>query len=226
MSTLLLRLEGPLQAWGYTPRLDYRSTAPYPTKSGVVGLLASALGRGREESVEDLVALRMGVRVDAPGTLVADAQYAGGVPSGKGTGLRNRFGVRYYLADAAFLVGLEGEESLLLSLHRALANPFYPLYLGRRGCLPSPPVYLPDGLIPLSLEEALAAYPPLRGKARGKVRVLLDAPPGGGFSLPDLPLGKLWERRFALRWVREEWWEWSSGNGKDPLPVPIEPQSS
>lgn len=223
--TLLLRLEGPLQAWGYAPALDHRPTAPYPTKSGVVGLLAAALGRSREEGVEDLVGLRMGVRLDAPGTLVADAQYAGGVPSGKGSGLRNRFGVRHYLADAAFLVGLEGEKDLLLSLHGALADPFYPLYLGRRGCLPSPPVYLPDGLLPLPLEEALAAYPPLRGRGKERVRVVLEASPGEGFYLPDLPLGKLWERRFALRPVREEWWAWrgedGDAHGEDRLPFPV-----
>lgn len=67
MPTLLIRLQGPLQSWGTRSRFDHRDTWPYPTKSGVVGLLAAALGRDRREDVSDLAALRMGVRVDRKG---------------------------------------------------------------------------------------------------------------------------------------------------------------
>lgn len=74
MSVLLLRLAGPMQAWGDSARFVRRTTRHEPTKSGVVGLLASALGRGREESVEDLAQLEMGVRADQPGTLLRDFQ--------------------------------------------------------------------------------------------------------------------------------------------------------
>ncbi|MDW8358926.1 CRISPR-associated protein Cas5, partial [Thermus sp.] len=41
MPTLLLRLQGPMQAWGTRSRFDQRDTWPYPTKSGVLGLLAA-----------------------------------------------------------------------------------------------------------------------------------------------------------------------------------------
>ena len=54
MGTLLLRLAAPLQAWGIDSKFNIRQTGNVPSKSGVVGLLAAALGRTRDESVEDL----------------------------------------------------------------------------------------------------------------------------------------------------------------------------
>ena len=43
---LLLWLEGPLQAWGHDSRFGRRDSLPFPTKSGVLGLLCCALGAG------------------------------------------------------------------------------------------------------------------------------------------------------------------------------------
>ena len=74
--TLPLVLAGPLQAWGSSSRFARRGTENAPTKSGVVGLLAAALGRERTADVSDLAALRFGVRVDQPGTRVRDYQTA------------------------------------------------------------------------------------------------------------------------------------------------------
>src|SRR3990172_4719032 len=47
MPTLLLRLVGPMQSWGTTSRFDQRDTGKEPSKSGVIGLLAAALGIDR-----------------------------------------------------------------------------------------------------------------------------------------------------------------------------------
>lgn len=79
MPTLLMRLHGPLQSWGTTSRFDERDTQLEPSKSGVVGLLCAALGRDRAEPVDDLAALRMGVRVDREGVPMRDYQTATGV---------------------------------------------------------------------------------------------------------------------------------------------------
>lgn len=46
MATLLLRLAAPLQAWGADSKFETRKTGREPTKSGVIGLLAAALGCG------------------------------------------------------------------------------------------------------------------------------------------------------------------------------------
>src|SRR5437016_606458 len=84
MATLLLRLAGPMQSWGTRSRFDDRDTERFPSKSGVIGLLCAALGRPRAASVDDLAALRMGVRADRPGVLSTDFHTAGGGPGAMG----------------------------------------------------------------------------------------------------------------------------------------------
>ena len=54
MTVLLLRLAGPMQAWGVKSRFTVRSTELAPTKSGVIGMLAAATGRRRTDPIEDL----------------------------------------------------------------------------------------------------------------------------------------------------------------------------
>lgn len=46
---LLLWLEGPLQSWGADSRFGRRDTLPFPTKSGVAGMLLCALGASGEQ---------------------------------------------------------------------------------------------------------------------------------------------------------------------------------
>src|SRR5687768_1134758 len=78
MSTLLLRLAGPLQSWGYRSRFSDRDTGLEPTKSGVIGLLCCALGQRRSADPEALAALKMHIRADREGTLLKDFHTAGG----------------------------------------------------------------------------------------------------------------------------------------------------
>ena len=69
MATMLLRLAAPLQAWGADSKFETRKTAREPTKSGVIGLLAAALGLRRDETepLTRLAGLRFGVRVEREG---------------------------------------------------------------------------------------------------------------------------------------------------------------
>ncbi len=46
---LLLWLEGPLQSWGHDSKFGRRDTLGFPTKSGILGLVCSALGAGGEQ---------------------------------------------------------------------------------------------------------------------------------------------------------------------------------
>lgn len=165
MPTLLLRLCGPMQSWGTRSRFSERDTELEPSKSGVIGLLCAALGRSREDPVDDLGALRFGVRVDNEGRVASDYQTAGG---GKGGGIRRASGAlssdavlsnRYYLQDADFLVGFEGDDlPLLQSLEEGVEAPRWQLFLGRKGFVPALPVYLPGGGIrDLDLLQALKA---------------------------------------------------------------------
>src|SRR3990170_5918100 len=118
MPTLLLRLVGPMQSWGTTSRFDQRDTGKEPSKSGVVGLLAAALGidRANWTDLEPLTRLSMGTRHDRPGVPTRDYQTAGCAATDtiiKADGTQAKEGVvsdRFYLADAAFLVGIEGDD--------------------------------------------------------------------------------------------------------------------
>lgn len=137
MSTLLLRLAGPLQSWGAESRFNYRLTRSEPTKSGVLGLLAAAQGRRRSDAIEDLLALRFGVRTENPGTQLRDFQTEIDWRTAKGMPITNR----YYLADAIFLAAIDGPDELISGLREALLKPTFPLYLGRRSCPPAGPLF-------------------------------------------------------------------------------------
>jgi CRISPR system Cascade subunit CasD len=213
-SVLLLRLSAPLQAWGVQSRFTVRDTGREPSKSGVVGLLCAALGRGRDQPIDDLAALRMAARVDQEGRILRDYHVAGvgGYLRASGDVERKNVipGNRYYLMDARFLVGLEGEDAdLLAQLHVALRDPVWPLYLGRKACVPGEPVWLPDGLPHgMGLEAALRGYPWLGSRPRQRperVRVVLEDPQGAQVY-PDQPLSFA-ERRFGPRRVRTVLWQ-------------------
>ena len=77
-SAVGIRLEAPMQAWPLRQRGQRRDTHTRPTKSGVVGLVANALGRDFADSVADLATLRFGVRVDRAGSLQYDYHTTGG----------------------------------------------------------------------------------------------------------------------------------------------------
>lgn len=208
MATLLLRLQGPLQSWGTTSRFDERDSQLEPSKSGVVGLLCAALGRDRHESLADLAGLRMGVRVDQEGVLMRDYQTATGVliATGKSDLRRTVVSPRHYLADAAFLVGLESMDAALLKcMHAALRAPHWPLSLGRKSFAPGMPVWLPDGLSDMALVDALTDYPRLgNGRAReasSGLRCLLEDDQEGAVRL-DQPVAPFAERRFGPRFVK------------------------
>lgn len=138
MTVLLLRLSGPLQSWGDSSRFVRRGTRTEPTKSGVIGLLGSALGRSREDSLDDLRGLEFGVRADQPGHVTCDFQTERPLDGGKAMPLS----YRYYLADAKFLVALSGDDELLQQLQKAVCAPRWPLFLGRRSCPPDKPICL------------------------------------------------------------------------------------
>jgi CRISPR system Cascade subunit CasD len=133
MNVLLMQLAAPVQSWGASARFARRTTEPAPTKSGVIGLLAAALGRERTADLTDLAALRFGVRVDQPGIPLRDYQTARHFQTGKPMPVSERF----YLADAVFVAAVEGDQELLDTLHHALRRPIYLPYLGRRSCLPA-----------------------------------------------------------------------------------------
>ena len=163
MATLLLRFAAPLQSWGMDSKFETRKTNREPTKSGVVGLLAAALGIGREEpeKLGPLNQLRFGVRVDQEGEFLVDYHAARKEEKNRKGEIQKvtpYITYRHYLSDAIFLVGLESQEEVFLqNLVQALHQPVFPLFLGRRSCPPTMPLCL--GIRQKDLKTALVEEP-------------------------------------------------------------------
>lgn len=219
MPTLLLRLVGPMQSWGTTSRFDQRDTGKEPSKSGVIGLLAAALGvdRANWQRLEPLTRLAMGVRHDRPGVPKREYQTAGcakGDTIIRADGTPSKDGVvshRFYLADAAFLVVLEGpDRDLLLEAHDRLQDPVWPLALGRKSYVPSEPIRIENGLQDAPLREVLTKWPWIASPRQWEEppKALLasyESPDGSGVLRMDQPLSSFAERHFGARFVRSEW---------------------
>lgn len=205
MNTLLLRLSGPMQSWGLQSHFTIRDTGREPSKSGLLGLVCAALGIPREDdaALMELVPLRMGVRVDREGKLSRDYHTALNVLK-SGGGIKNTEpSTRYYLADAAFLVGLEGNDLALLErIQAAIINPVWPVFLGRKAFVPSESLYLSCGLqTGTYLEKALQSYSYLgREPMPENLRAIIESPEGD-LIRPDQPISFA-SRRFATRRVR------------------------
>ena len=204
MSTLLLRLAAPLQAWGTDSKFEVRRTNREPSKSGVIGLLAAALGLRRDADLSKLTALRFGVRVDRNGEVIKDFHMAKAEKTSYLT-------YRYYLSDAIFLVGLESEDrSFLEQIERALRNPCFPLFLGRRSCPPTLPLVL--GIREDALETALRGEEnqnkDLKSIRQSHRYIRLDCGVGEqeGAVVQDLPISfNPMKREFAYRRAKEIW---------------------
>ena len=196
MATLLLRLAAPLQAWGSDSKFETRKTDREPTKSGVVGLLAAALGLRRDdtEGLARLNGLRFAVRADQEGSLLVDFHTAKSRDTSYVT-------YRHYLQDAVFLAGLEsGDEAL----------PPLPLCLGiRQG----------------SLLDVLRTEP-MQGRKpeTGKLRIVADADPADPAAVPrqDLPMSfSPVHRQYGFRPVRE----WRLDRPEMPEPTEHDPMA-
>ena len=219
MPTLLLRLVGPMQSWGTTSRFDQRDTGKEPSKSGVIGLLAAALGIDRENwtDLQPLTHLSMGVRHDRPGVSKWDYQTAGCAKTEtiiKADGNPSQDGVtsqRFYLADAAFLVGLEyGSRQFLERIHAALRDPVWPLALGRKSYVPSEPIWIEEGVQNSSLRDILRGWPWIASRRQWEdlpkeLLISLESEDETGVLKIDQPLSSFAERRFGTRFVRSEW---------------------
>lgn len=219
MPTLLLRLAGPMQSWGTSSRFDQRDTGKEPSKSGVIGLLAAALGIDREiwPDLEAITRLSMGVRHDRPGVPKWDYQTAGGAATDtiiKADGTQAKDGVvsrRFYLADAAFLVGLEGgDHAFLGKIHAALRDPVWPLGMGRKSYVPSESIWMEDGLQDAPLRAVLAQWPWIASKRKWeeppeKLLASFESKDASGVLKMDQPLSSFAERHFGARFVISEW---------------------
>lgn len=228
MPTLLLRLAGSMQSWGVDSKFDIRRTELQPSKSGVVGLLAAALGiRRNEESdrLEKLAAMRFGVRVDCKGSLLIDTQNSVegcDYKIAKGKDLHRS--QREYLCDAVFLAGFESDDAdYLKEVCTALSNPVFPLFLGRRSCPVTLPLCL--GIREESLENALKAEPWLvpewrqRSIRDKRLRIVVETNnPVGAGAKRDYPISfNPHKRVYRTRYIKDLGNIDKSKNDHDPM---------
>jgi CRISPR system Cascade subunit CasD len=160
---LALRLAGS-QSWGTKSNFGHRDTEKSPTISGVVGVLGCAMGKPREETKSDgfptwqeLASCSIVVRIDHPGTVCGDFQTAHDVITSDEKGKKNVISWRYYLSDADFLVLIEGPANLIDRLSKAVSNPVWNIYLGRKSFPPLMP--LNEGVIEdQTMDEVLNSH--------------------------------------------------------------------
>lgn len=220
---LALLLDGPLQSWGHASRFERRTTALHPTRSGVFGLIAAALGidkQGADEAAQ-LDRLRP-LRVTAV-TLprrnrrgeellirrLEDYHTVTGIrrASGKLDKEATVQTYRHYLLDARFGVLLEGPASLLEEVAAALRNPKWGVWLGRKSCLPATPVLVGPPGDRATVWRLLLERTGFTGtEVLEQFDHVIETVPGasGSDMIDDAPLGyghPIGERH-APRWIR------------------------
>ncbi|MGN1189872.1 MAG: type I-E CRISPR-associated protein Cas5/CasD [Candidatus Ornithospirochaeta sp.] len=166
MRYLALWFEAPLQSWGVESKFSLRNTFEFPTKSGIAGIILSSLGRGGEEreflshfssfnetaisfvpkeEKEHLSQVLTDFQVVGNGYDESDPWELNMIPKKRDGGKAVRGGAkltfRHYLQDAHFGVIQEVDEVLADEISSGLSNPIWPLYLGRRCCIPSFPIF-------------------------------------------------------------------------------------
>lgn len=172
-----------MQSWGFASRFTRRTTALHPTKSGVVGLLAAAMGvdkHGPDEAEQvgklaalgcttitlpkkrgesELPILRLNDYHTIGGGYDTDTHWMKMPRKANGSKPDTVLSERHYLLDARFGVLLEGERDWLEEIATKLRNPTWGVWLGRKCCIPASPLLVGvgsdrDGALQLLLKAA------------------------------------------------------------------------
>lgn len=214
---LTLRLEGPIQSWGFDSQYNRRNTGLLPTKSGIAGMCCAALGysRGSDEEKAFLVQFsevcmtaiaipRAGIRKALPVRRLQDYQTVQNTRRANGS-INNDCVLthRQYLTDAAFGVILEGDDNFLNKIAYALADPKWGIWLGRKTCIPTAPVLAEVKMnsddilchVKKTREEALKLLIGDKDLTSFTYQVDVDDFTKGRDSVPDTPISFAIEKR-------------------------------
>lgn len=205
-----------MQAWGGPVIGDDRPTLPFPTRSGVLGLVAACLGIRRSDN-DRLLALaegtRVHVRVDAPGTPLVDDQTIQDNPnaSQKRQTIQSK---RTYLCDASFVaIVVPGGIFTVEAIASAARSPVFAPFLGRRTCVLLTPLLIAaevTGADPIALFDGIERGPKeiierLQSAESWQPDFYLDVSdyPGALRRIPIRdhfagPLPRQWRERFAV----------------------------
>ena len=167
ISVLKLVLEAPIQSYGRQSKWDTRDSGYYPSKSAIIGMIGCAMGIERNDEYLDFLAdnLSVSVRIDKNGKFMEDLQTVhepvytavGGLKDG---GTYHPLLNKVYIQDAIFTVFITGTISLLDKIYNAFQDPVWPVYLGRKSCIPVVPICLnPPYELKENLEEVIIKEP-------------------------------------------------------------------
>lgn len=200
---LMLKLEGPMQAWGGHTFEDHRPSELFPTRSGLLGLLAACLGYKRTDVDKQQAlasSLLFAVRLDTKPIKMIDYHTVKDARK-EYQGLKSNDTIqtwREYLQDAKYTVAvwLTGHASITIDeLITAINQPVFTPFLGRRSC----PIVRPLFAGRLEGEDALnalAQVTPVGGTIYSEM-IAADKPK---LLVRDVPIhGR--KRQFATRLV-------------------------
>jgi CRISPR system Cascade subunit CasD len=218
---LILRLDGPMQAWGTHTFEDFRPSNAFPTRSGLLGLLGACLGIDRQDkaaqqALAESIALTVRVDETAPRpeaenanrqwsrkTAMKQSDYHTVLNARKVDGSTNKYPIeshREYLFDAAFTVAVGNRAEPALALTTLLEAVRYPTFtptLGRRSCpLGRPLLDRPPLIEAVDAIAALAQVAPAGGVLYAEGELLSDLP----LQLRDVP-GYGERRQFNHRYI-------------------------
>jgi CRISPR system Cascade subunit CasD len=162
---VVLNLEGSLQSWGFDSKYNRRDTGLMPTKSAIAGMCGAAIGLswGSDESnffheeFSKLKMISLTINKDTrykslSATRMQDYHIVQNSRQADGKIKNSHITYRQYLTDAVFGVLLYGNSELIDKISQALQDPCWGIWLGRKSCIPSSPVFIGTYL---SKEDAL-----------------------------------------------------------------------
>lgn len=226
---LAFLIHSPMQAWGASSRFPRRDTLPHPTKSGIIGMIAAALGidkfsatEGNE--LEPLRQLKLSTyaipRTDRwgkglPINRLQDFHTVGGgfdsknpaekehCPRKAGGGFSPNAVItrRDYLLDSCFLIGLTGDLETLKIIPDALSAPKWGSWLGRKCCIPSIPIIAEIGNDLQALADHIIERGGLASATLESFDRTLEEAGNGSFGQQDQPAAFA-SRDYETRTVR------------------------
>lgn len=156
-----LLLDSPLQSWGTSshPGIDFRTTLRHPTKSAMIGLLSAAMGIDKSSPEEPVITKNLSEQISIQFfklprnqnrlqqevvEKITDFVTIGNSLTAEGKTKEDYvISKKEYLCDMRFTAILEIEnERLSEEIEEALKNPKWGIWLGRKCCIPSLPLFV------------------------------------------------------------------------------------
>lgn len=200
---LILKLQGPMQAWGRESFEGLRPSELFPGRSALLGLLGACLGveRTDQKQQQALVgSVSFAVRVDKQGQKMTDYHTVKNAREDY-RGLKSHDTIqtwREYWQDACYTVAVwnnAGAVVVLADIAQAVKQPIYTPVLGRRSC----PLARPLFETMLSAESALSALAQI-GSNQGAIYSEEDSAGAIPLKKRDVPIIHQ-SRQFASRMV-------------------------